>query len=85
MKSIMFALVTAAMIVGSSGCALNPLGKGGHESAGCATCGGGQQLLVENGAAGFQSGPTSAQVAYPYYTVRGPRDFLAKNPRSVGR
>jgi hypothetical protein len=23
-------------------------------------------------------------VAYPYYTVRGPRDFLAKNPPSIG-
>jgi hypothetical protein len=23
-------------------------------------------------------------VTYPYYTVRGPRDFLAKNPPSIG-
>jgi hypothetical protein len=23
-------------------------------------------------------------VAYPYYTTRGPRDFLAKNPRGIG-
>jgi len=23
-------------------------------------------------------------VAYPYYTNRGPRDFLAKNPPSIG-
>jgi hypothetical protein len=29
------------------------------------------------------SDPT-AQVAYPYYTTRGPRDFLAKNPPSIG-
>ena len=30
-------------------------------------------------------GPPSAQVAYPYYTIRGPRDFLMDNPPSIGR
>ena len=30
-------------------------------------------------------GPPTAQVAYPYYTVRGPRDFLIDNPPSIGR
>jgi hypothetical protein len=30
-------------------------------------------------------GPTSAQVAYPYYTTRGPRDFLLDNPPTIGR
>lgn len=29
-------------------------------------------------------GPATATVAYPYYTLRGPRDFLAKNPRGIG-
>ena len=24
------------------------------------------------------------QITYPYYTTRGPRDFLAKNPPSIG-
>jgi hypothetical protein len=28
--------------------------------------------------------PASAAITYPYYTVRGPRDFLAKNPPSIG-
>jgi hypothetical protein len=23
-------------------------------------------------------------VTYPYYTNRGPRDFLAENPRGIG-
>jgi hypothetical protein len=26
-----------------------------------------------------------AQVAYPYYTTRGPRDFLVDNPPTIGR
>jgi len=30
-------------------------------------------------------GQPSAQVAYPYYTHRGPRDFLLDNPPSIGR
>ncbi len=30
------------------------------------------------------AGPPSGQVTYPYYTNRGPRDFLARNPNSIG-
>jgi hypothetical protein len=30
-------------------------------------------------------GPPTAHVAYPYYTIRGPRDFLLDNPPSIGR
>jgi hypothetical protein len=30
-------------------------------------------------------GPPTAAVAYPYYTIRGPRDFLLDNPPSIGR
>lgn len=33
---------------------------------------------------GFNPGPAVAQTAYPYYTTRGPRDFLMKNPPSIG-
>jgi len=29
-------------------------------------------------------GPPSGTITYPYYTNRGPRDFLAKNPTSIG-
>lgn len=29
-------------------------------------------------------GPQSAHVGYPYYTTRGPRDFLVDNPPSIG-
>jgi hypothetical protein len=30
-------------------------------------------------------GPPTGAVAYPYYTTRGPRDFLVDNPPSIGR
>jgi hypothetical protein len=32
----------------------------------------------------FTPGPPVAQTAYPYYTVRGPRDFLLDNPPPLG-
>lgn len=34
---------------------------------------------------GAGSGTPSAAVAYPYYTTRGPRDFLVNNPPTIGR
>lgn len=30
------------------------------------------------------AGPPTAAVAYPYYTTRGPRDFLNPNPPTIG-
>jgi hypothetical protein len=33
----------------------------------------------------YQPGPPTSQVAYPYYTHRGPRDFLMSNPPTIGR
>ena len=33
---------------------------------------------------GGPGGPTAPSYAYPYYTTRGPRDFLMKNPPSIG-
>ncbi len=30
------------------------------------------------------AGPPTGAVAYPYYTNRGPRDYLAANPPSIG-
>jgi len=33
---------------------------------------------------GSARGPSTGAITYPYYTVRGPRDFLAADPRSIG-
>ena len=32
----------------------------------------------------YGPGPLTATTAYPYYTLRGPRDFLMDNPPSIG-
>lgn len=36
------------------------------------------------GGGAYAAGPAAAQVAYPYYTTRGPRDFLLNNPPTIG-
>ncbi len=38
----------------------------------------------ENGFCNLPAGPQSGAVTYPYYTVRGPRDFFLNNPPSIG-
>ena len=63
---------------GGRGCA-----SCGHASCnacggrGCASCGGRR-------AEAFTPGPPTGAITYPYYTLRGPRDFLARNPQSIG-
>jgi hypothetical protein len=42
-----------------------------------------QQLYTDQPYAG-PNGPPTGQYAYPYYTTRGPRDFLQNNPPSIG-
>ena len=32
----------------------------------------------------FNPGPPTGQTAYPYYTLRGPRDYLLDSPPSIG-
>jgi hypothetical protein len=41
-------------------------------------------LAGSNYGASGPAGPPTGAVAYPYYTTRGPRDFLAKCPPSIG-
>ena len=62
------------------------------DSCGSDCCGGGCGGyggcgLGGHGLAGNTSGPDDSiggVVTYPYYTTRGPRDYLAKTPRSIG-
>jgi hypothetical protein len=63
------------------GCATGDCGGGC--GGGCASCGGGGY----GGSGGYVSGPDDSMggiVSYPYYTTRGPRDYLAEAPRSIG-
>ncbi len=77
MKRGLFALAAVVLMVVSSGCANN-----------CVTCGsrGGARATARGAAqaCAMPSGPPTAQVAYPYYTVRGPRDFFLDDPQPLG-
>lgn len=47
----------------------------------------GSRLAARNSGTGdpaIVSGPPAAQTAYPYYTVRGPRDFFLDDPPPLG-
>jgi len=65
-----------------------------NQQAPCRACGGRGCRLCRggidgrdgdgDGSEGFTAGPPTGAVAYPYYTTRGPRDFLARNPQSIG-
>lgn len=58
----------------------------------CNRGGGGRGLGAQGGGggggggagAGGYGGAGGASVAYPYYTVRAPRDFLSPNPTGIG-
>jgi len=63
---------------------------GGYGTGGCGP-GGGQLgsrigLQARNMHHNFRGphGPPVTQITYPYYTLRGPRDFLADDPPSLG-
>ena len=88
----MLALLVLASVISSLGCAGARDGIGG-----CRGCNNGSGC-IRNGAYARHFGPSThvtgaeegagapqgAQVAYPYYTNRGPRDFLLNNPPSIG-
>ena len=88
MKRAIF-LLTAALLTGFSGCCHHNLCDDGCNacgSNGCNGCGGRADKHYSGPYSEeyTDSGPPSAAVTYPYYTTRGPRDFLAKNPRGIG-
>ncbi|KAA5547146.1 hypothetical protein FYK55_01665 [Roseiconus nitratireducens] len=73
---------------GRTGCVAGPLGwqQGGldyssHLQPGLL----GHHAPAQLNSRPFQPGPPSGQVAYPYYSVRGPRDFLLNDPPTIGR
>lgn len=60
---------------------------GACRGLGCRICGGSGIcgcLCKGDNVYDFQPGPPVGQVAYPYYTVRGPRDFLNPCPTPIG-
>ncbi|MCC9606077.1 hypothetical protein LOC68_19695 [Blastopirellula sp. JC732] len=78
MKRIALLAAVTAMTVGSVGChhiGANPCRNPTSVSA---------PPAVADGAGAMGAGGYSPEVTYPYYTTRGPRDFLNPCPYSPG-
>ena len=92
MRRALFALLAIVALAGLSGCAHDRVatnggpvvGRDGHLGHVERIRGGRHAGRADDDPDGYVSGPPVAQVAYPYYTLRGPRDFLDRNPPSIG-
>jgi hypothetical protein len=74
MKRAIFFVSVMVVLAGFSGCANEYGCRDGRHCSGGRAYGG--QAYGDPAAAG--------SVAYPYYQTRGPRDFLDRNPQSIG-
>lgn len=92
MKSLLSLIVICSLSAMMVGC-----GTMGRRNGDCAACRGGHigggrvaghggHHNNNNNPRHFEGdgGPQTGAVAYPYYTTRGPRDFLSSNPPSIG-
>lgn len=89
MKRTLLALSAAILLAIFSGCASTgrcPSGTCKSAPETCKTCKTGcADGCRERGGCNQASDPgPGGVVGYPYYSVRGPRDFLARNPQSIG-
>ena len=90
MKRALMLLAVVASLLGVTGCHHHRhMVRQGCGNPYCDHCGGGMGTHVPRLPHGYAeqtdpSGPATAQTAYPYYTIRGPRDFLVNEPSSIG-
>lgn len=98
MRHALFVLFAVVILAGVSGCLHNQVASNGDpcvQACGrtaccwppCGECGGGGRLCRDRGRAGPALPPQQPPVAaitYPYYTLRGPRDFLERTPTPIG-
>ena len=90
MKRAWLAFALLGLMVGSSGCGglVHRLCKGPLIGScqtcpeDCATCDPGCRARGCPDCAA--AGPPAGTITYPYYTTRGPRDFLARSPQPLG-
>ena len=89
MKNACLILLAVVLAVGVTGCAHHGM-YGGCMSGSCATapgtcapCGLGGGCLGGGGPCVGGGAPLTA-MQYPYYTTRGPRDFLVSDPPPLG-
>ena len=90
MRLALLAMAAAILLSAGSGCQRHNLVRNGCQS-GCGpshACALRKQDHIPRLPLHQQAGPAGPQTAsyaYPYYTVRGPRDFLLDSPPTTGR
>ncbi|HID77579.1 MAG TPA: hypothetical protein EYP56_16485 [Planctomycetaceae bacterium] len=93
MRLLLALSLAGVLLVGAVGCCRNRVFPGSCIQGSCQTCpelcrGCGLGLGLGWGNRpdpdAFVPGPPTGAITYPYYTVRGPRDFLAAEPRPIG-
>ena len=95
MKARLLCALVLCVVCAATGCQNINLCDGSHHAAkGLGRYGGGGSGLADGRNANYghhqtrtydgPQGPATAQVGYPYYTTRGPRDFFTNNPPSIG-
>jgi hypothetical protein len=94
MKRTIFVLFTIAALAMTTGCLRRHCREnncsGGCPSEQCAPahrcrlCGDRGCDRCQRAPQMADPGPATGAVAYPYYNLRGPRDFLDRNPQSIG-
>lgn len=97
MKRALFLIVAVSILAGLSGCAQQPIAPDGGDPCvqgcsrtaccwpPCSACAGSCRDAFGRGAGAMQpQEPPMEAVTYPYYTLRGPRDFLERTPTPIG-
>lgn len=81
MRTLLFAILAAVALTSSVGCqCCTPAGNGGPNYSGIV----GNHHHRHHAGDVSPGGPSTSTYGYPYYTVRGPRDFLVDQPPSTG-
>ncbi|MGA2063897.1 MAG: hypothetical protein ABSG86_02960 [Thermoguttaceae bacterium] len=83
MRQLLLVCAAAVLLAAAGGCAC-----GGKPASGACQQAPEACQNDDGGGRGLRQGQApdngAASVTYPYYTLRGPRDFLANNPGTTG-
>lgn len=86
MKHVVLATLTGLLMAASTGCVTcGSCNSGGNGAPPATSLMGKLHRGSAVDASQMQAGPATAAYSYPYYTTRGPRDFLVDDPPSIGR
>jgi hypothetical protein len=97
MRRLLLGLALVSLVAASTGCQ-GPACRGCRHAYGKGDLCGGHGLVARHGHGGGvlpgggahyrpatePAGGPAGQYAYPYYTLRGPRDYLIDDPPSIG-